>query len=155
MLGVVAGEVGEELAAGRLVGGLEAAQELEEGAEDLFGEAGGYLVLVFAGLGEEGGEAAVVGFAEEAVGAEEHQAGAEGLAAGDAGHELEGEAEVAGGLAAGGVDEAEEGAVVEQADRDVGLAEEALELGLWGGVPVVGGGLGGGVEVCPRGQVLD
>jgi hypothetical protein len=139
VLGVAAGELAEERAAGRLVGGLEAAQELQQGAEDLFGEAGGDLVLVFAGLAEQGGEAAVVGLGEQAVGAEQHEAGAEGLAAGDGGHELEGEGEVAGGLAAGGVDEAEEGlAVVEQADGDAGLAEEALELGLWWSVPAVG-----------------
>jgi hypothetical protein len=63
LLGVVAGEVAEQLAAGGLVGGLEAAEELEQGAEDLLGEAGGDLVLVLAGLGEQGGEAAVVGLA--------------------------------------------------------------------------------------------
>ena len=53
------------------------------------------------------------------------------------------------GLAAGGVDEPQVRAVGEQADRDLGLAQEPLEPGLRAGLPavVLGVGLRGVIEV--------
>ena len=52
-------------------------------------------------------------------------------------HPLHGEGDVPGRLAAGGVNEADGVAVEEEAGRDAGVAEEALEAGLGRGVPAL------------------
>jgi hypothetical protein len=136
----------EEGRAVALGGGLEAAEQGLEGVKDLVGEALGDLGLLAAALGEQGGQAVGLGLGEPAVAAEQREEGVEHRPAVDLGELAEVEGERAGGLAVGGVEQADVGAVGEQADRDPGVAEEALEFG--GGRVAPGGGLVGAIEVA-------
>ena len=71
----------QEFAAGGVVSGLEAAEELVQGVQHLLGEALGHLVLVLAAAFEQGGEtvargAAPAGAVRPAAGATRSRAGA-------------------------------------------------------------------------------
>ena len=78
---VLGERLAQELAAGGVVRGLEAAQELIQGMQHLLGEAFGNLVLVFAAAFEQGGKplltgAAPAGAVRTAAGVARNRAGA-------------------------------------------------------------------------------
>ncbi len=125
--GVVA-ESAEELAAGVGVGGLEALEEVEQGGEHLLGELGGDLALVLAALGEDGVEPLSRGELVQAVVLEQLAERRAGLATGGGEQGAEREGDVAGLLGLGPVDEADGVGGEDQAERDAGLVEQALEL---------------------------
>ena len=116
----------EERALRGVVRGLEAAQQLVEGVQHLFGQALAHLVLELAAVFQQPGEALRARHGEEARLAEQqaHRGGdrtARGLV-----HVRHPEIEPAGALAARRGDEAERDAVEEQARGDAGVAEQPL-----------------------------
>jgi hypothetical protein len=147
VVGIPGEDGAEELALGALVGGLEPAQEFVKGVEDLAGELGGDGALVFAAAGEQRGQAGCAGRRGGATLAQQHVQRGEDGPARHFGHVTDGEGEVAGVLAVRGVDEADLGAVGQQADGHAGFAEEALKplRGRSGPGAFIGGGAG--VEV--------
>ena len=78
--------------------------------------------MVFAALFEQGGEALGFVHANEPAMREEHLEGGGDGAPRQLGHEADGEGEAAGILAARGVEEADFGAIGEEADGDTGGA---------------------------------
>ena len=133
-----------------VVGGLEAAEQLVRARQHLLGQLGRDDVLVLAAVGEDGRAAAAFGQAEEPLLAEQHVQGGEDRPAGHLGHLGDAEGGVAARLAARGVDQAEVRAVDQQADRDLGLAQQPLEPGLRGGLPVAVVGRGDLIELACR-----
>ena len=148
--------VAQECAVDFGVGGLEAADEFVEGFEDLLGESSGDGALVFAALLEQGREALGFVHADEPAMREEHlERGGDG-SPGQLGHEADGEGEAAGVLAARGVEEADFGAIGEDADGDVGGAQKALEFLRGRGDPAGSAGfVGDGVEVGSQRKLTD
>ena len=132
-----------------------------ERGQHLAGELRRDLVLVLAAVAQERGEALPLGdravktrSAESSMWRAREDRPARHLAA----WPPRGNVEVARGLAARRVDEAQVRPVPEQADRDLALAQQPLEAGLRAGVPgavVVGISLGGLVEVGGGGGLHD
>lgn len=154
LVGVVAEGVVED-AALDVVGGLEPAEDFVQGEEDLLGEEGGDGGLVFAAGGQQTVEVLAVGGVEDGLGPKKRVEGAENEASPDLGHGLDREGDVARVLLGGRVNEAEVGAVGEDADVDLGIPQESLEL--LAGRRVPGARMGGMafVEVAAVGDFLD
>ena len=156
LLRVLPGQLAQDPPRRRLVRRLEAAQQLPERAEHLLREAPGDLVLVAAALGEQVAQPLAVGRGEDPVLAEQHVQRAQEGPAGDLRQPLDGEGDVARRLVLGGVDQAEAGAVAQQAHGDAHLAQQALEAGLGARLPAAGVVvLGRAVEVGGAGDHAD
>ncbi len=95
LAGRLAEHVAQQQPARRVVGRLEAPQQVVQGPEHLLGQGGRDLVLVLARLLEDVGEALVGRQREEPLGPEEHHQGAEDGPARGFEHRCDGEGEVA------------------------------------------------------------
>jgi uncharacterized damage-inducible protein DinB len=85
------------------------------------------------------------GGAVAAAGGEQQLEGGQQVASCRLGHVFKAEGEVRGRLGGGGVDEAQLGAAEDQADRDLGVAQQAVEL-VGGRVPPRASELLGAIE---------
>ena len=143
----------ENIAMRCAVGFLKAADQFVQRAQHLAGEPDRDLVLIAARGFQDGGKALVFGAYEEAVAVEKKmQRGQHGPVRRHR-HLVDGEGDVAGGLAFRGVDEADSLGRDEQADGDAGFAKKTFEAGLRRRVPAVFLGCGAGlVEVGSPGK---
>jgi hypothetical protein len=107
---------GEGAVGGAAVGGLEAREQDVQGLEDLIGEGPGDAALGLARGGEERGELMLGRDAEPARAVEQHDEGVEDGPAVGAGHGADREGEGAGRGAVGRVQQADVGAVGQEAD---------------------------------------
>ena len=119
---IVREHLAEQFAPALVVGRLEAADQLVECCEHLLGELGRDEVLVFAAIGQDGGEPLLVGEQEQPLEGEQHEERGEDRSARDLGHRLHGKRQVSGRLAPGCVDQPEARAVRQEADRYLRLA---------------------------------
>ncbi|HEY2048591.1 MAG TPA: hypothetical protein VGH03_04565 [Caulobacteraceae bacterium] len=103
----MASTLGGELADQIGLGSVEAAQELEEGAQDLAGELLGNRVLGEAAGMEQSRQTPLRPVGEEAAPVEQQLEAAQDWPAGDSGHRADREGLPAGGLAARRADEAD------------------------------------------------
>ena len=108
------------------MGGLEAAQELVQGVQDLFGQALADLVLVLAAVLQQGGEALRARHAQEPGLSEEQAHGGRDRPSRGREHVRDAKVEPAGAFAPRRGDEAQSGAVEEQPRRHAGVAQEAF-----------------------------
>ena len=108
------------------MGGLKPAQKLVERVHHLLGESFAHLVLVLATVLQESGEPLAAGPCEEALlGEQQAECGAKWAPGGPA-HVRDAEVHPAGAFAARGGDEAERGAVEQQAGGNPGAAKQTL-----------------------------
>ena len=118
--------LGEERALRGVVRGLEAAQQLVEGVQHLFGQALAHLVLELAAVRQQAGEALRARHGEEPGFPEQQTHGGGDGAARALAHVRHPEVEPAGAFAARRGDEAEREAVEEEAGRHAGVAEQSF-----------------------------
>ncbi len=120
----------EQRAAGGVVGGLEAAQQLVERVQHLFGEPLADLVLILPAVGEQRGEPPVARDGQQPRLAEQQAQGGGDGPTGGLDHVGYAEVEPARALAARSRDEAQCDAVEQQPRRDAGVAQQALHARL-------------------------
>ncbi len=136
VVGVFAEHVGQQLALALVVGRLEAADQFVKGGQHLLGELRGDDVLVLAAVGQDGGQALLLGQREKPVGLKQHVQGREHRPAGDLGHRLHQEGHVAAGLAPRGVHQPQVCGAGEQPDGHFRFPQQPLEAGVGAGLPV-------------------
>ena len=138
MVGILGEHVAEKLAFGLVVGGLEAADQLVQGRQNLLGQLASRRRSGTCGCRRGSRAAAASRQAEEPLFAEQHVQGGEDRPAGDLGHLCDAERGVAARLAARGIDQADL-CVVDQAGRS-GLGSRAAAARTWrAGWPASGG----------------
>jgi hypothetical protein len=119
--------------------GIKPAQQLVQGAQHLLGERGGDGGLGLAALAQQGWQAALAGIAEQPEVVEHQPQPAQHRPAGDRGERADREGEIARGLAARRMDQAELAVADQEAGADSGLAQQALEALLRGRLPAAQG----------------
>ena len=126
LVGVLRKRLAQKLALRGVVSGLEAAQELVEGVQDLLGQAFADLVLVLAAVLEQGGEALRARHAQEPGLSEEQAHRGRDRPPRGGEHVRDAKVEPAGAFAPRRGDEPERSAVEEQSRRHAGVAQEAF-----------------------------